>query len=110
MSDVSPLWGQSGSAAKLFHQRDRHYRCSIEAGAAISRARTTPFELRDCKALGALPLPKAQRCHLRDFQGIHCECNPVLSRFFIEPSTLNHFTPFWRFEKPGYSHLSAARF
>jgi hypothetical protein len=34
----------------------------------------------------------------------------VLSWFFIEPSTLNHFTPFWRFEKFGYSHLSAASF
>jgi FMN phosphatase YigB (HAD superfamily) len=52
----------------------------------------------------------AQRCRFRDFQGIHYECGPVLPRFFIEPSTLNHFTPFWRFEKFGYSHLSAARF
>jgi hypothetical protein len=35
---------------------------------------------------------------------------PVLPRFFIEPSALNHFMPFWRFEKFGYGHLSAARF
>jgi hypothetical protein len=34
----------------------------------------------------------------------------VLSWFFIEPSTLNHLTPLWRFEKFGYSHLSAASF
>jgi hypothetical protein len=34
----------------------------------------------------------------------------MLSWFFIEPSTLNHFTPFWRFEKFGYRHLSAASF
>src|SRR5262249_1269211 len=34
----------------------------------------------------------------------------VLSWFFIEPSTLNHLTPFRRFEKFGYSHLSAAGF
>jgi hypothetical protein len=34
----------------------------------------------------------------------------VHPRFFIEPSTLNHFTPFRRFEKFGYSHLSAASF
>jgi hypothetical protein len=52
----------------------------------------------------------AQRCRFRDFQGIHYECSLVLSWFFIEPSTLNHFTPFRRFEKFGYSHLSAASF
>jgi hypothetical protein len=53
-------------------------------------------------------LPKAQRCRFCDFQGIRYKCSPVLSWFFIKPNTLNHFTPFWRFENLGYSHLSAA--
>jgi hypothetical protein len=63
-----------------------------------------------CKASGALPLHKAQHYRVRDFQGIHYKFGPVHPRFFIEPSTLNHFTPFRRFEKFGYSHLSAASF
>jgi predicted RNase H-like HicB family nuclease len=63
-----------------------------------------------CKASGALPLHKAQHYRVRDFQGIHYKFGPVHPRFFIEPGTLNHFTPFRRFEKFGYSHLSAASF
>jgi len=55
-------------------------------------------------------LPEVPFCGFRDFQGIHYECSPVLSWFFIEPSTLNHFMTFWRFKKFGYSHLSAAGF
>jgi hypothetical protein len=38
-------------------------------------------------------------------------CNrmrPVLPRFLS--NQVNHFMPFWRFEKFGYGHLSAARF
>jgi hypothetical protein len=42
--------------------------------------------------------------------GIGFDGSPVHPRFFIEPGTLNHFTPFRRFEKFGYSHLSAASF
>src|SRR6516225_11999333 len=57
---------------------------------------------------GALPLHKAQHYRVRDFQGIHYKFGPVHPRFFIEPSTTNHFTPFRRFKKFGYSHLSAA--
>jgi hypothetical protein len=55
-------------------------------------------------------LHKAQHYRVRDFQGIHYKFGPVQPRFFIAPSTLNHFTPFRRFEKFGYSHLSAAGF
>jgi hypothetical protein len=55
-------------------------------------------------------LHKAQHYRVRDFQGVHYKLGPVRPRFFIEPSTLNHFTPFRRFENFGYSHLSAAGF
>jgi len=55
-------------------------------------------------------LHKARHYRVRDFQGIHYKFGSVHPRFFIEPSTLNHFTPFRRFEKFGYSHLSAASF
>jgi hypothetical protein len=52
------------------------------------------------KQSGVLPLPDAQRCLSGGFQGINHKCGPV----FIEPSALNHFTPFWRFEKLGCGH------
>jgi hypothetical protein len=55
-------------------------------------------------------LHKAQHYRVRDFQGVHYEFGPVHPRFFIEPSTLNHFTSFRGFEKFGYSHLTAASF
>jgi hypothetical protein len=45
----------------------------------------------------------------RDFQGFNHKCGPVLFGF-IDPSALNHFTPFWRFEKFGHGHQSTARF
>jgi hypothetical protein len=58
---------------------------------------------------GVLPLPEAQRCLSRGFQGVNYKCGPVLFRS-IEPGALNHFTPIWGFENPGYGHRSAARF
>jgi hypothetical protein len=62
------------------------------------------------KRTGALALPEVRCCRFCDFQRIHYECSPVLSWFFIQSSTLNHFTTFWRFKKFGYDHLHAARF
>ena len=56
------------------------------------------------------PGPSAQGCLFRGFQGVNYKCGLVLPLSFIGPSARNHFAPFWRFEKFGYDHPSAATF